>query len=158
MFKINFDPQRGLPDDVFLSVSQLVPLVCVDLLIENDSGKKLLTWRTDQFYGPGWHLPGGILRFKEKICTRAKITIKKELDCGLCDLEGPIDHHEQISSERNLRGHFIAFLYRCRLCDPPREDMQFRDDIRMNGSWQWHSCFPDNMIKQHIVYKKYFTV
>ena len=53
------DPRRGLPDDVFLFVSRIVPLVNVDLLIQDDRSRTLLTWRDDEFFGPGWHVPGG---------------------------------------------------------------------------------------------------
>ena len=38
------DPRRGLPDDVFLFVSRIVPLVNVDLLIQDDRSRTLLTW------------------------------------------------------------------------------------------------------------------
>ena len=48
---------------------ELTPLVNVDLLIK-DSGRTLLTWRDDEFYGPGWHIPGGILGFKERALDR----------------------------------------------------------------------------------------
>ena len=60
----------GLPTDVFYFVSQLTPLINVDLLVKNKSGQVLLTWRDDRFYGPAWHIPGGIIRFKEKIEDR----------------------------------------------------------------------------------------
>ena len=54
------DPKRGLPEDVFLFVSRIIPLIAVDLLIQDDRSRTLLTWRDDEFYGPGWHAPGGI--------------------------------------------------------------------------------------------------
>ena len=59
------DSRAGLPDDIFYLVSRLTPMINVDLLIVNERNEKLLTWREDQFYGPGWHIPGGIIRFKE---------------------------------------------------------------------------------------------
>ena len=58
--------------DRFLLVSQLTPLVNVELLIDDKEKGSLLTWRHDEFYGPGWHLPGGIVRFKELASTRIK--------------------------------------------------------------------------------------
>jgi colanic acid biosynthesis protein WcaH len=59
------DAQKGLPQELFYFVSQLTPMVNVDLLIKNQKGQTLLTWRDDQFYGSAWHIPGGIIRFKE---------------------------------------------------------------------------------------------
>ena len=62
--------QTGLPEELFYFVSQLTPLINVDLLIKNQQGQTLLTWRDDRFHGPAWHIPGGIIRFKEKIEDR----------------------------------------------------------------------------------------
>ena len=73
------NPREGLPKDVFLLVSAITPLINVDLLIQNDDGETLLTWREDEFYGPGWHVPGGIVRFKEKFSTRIDEVARSEL-------------------------------------------------------------------------------
>lgn len=50
--------KQGLPQEVFYFVSELTPLINVDLLIKDKSGRTLLTWRDDKFYGPAWHIPG----------------------------------------------------------------------------------------------------
>ena len=50
---------NGLPHDLFVFVSRLTPLVNVDLLIQDPHHGTLLTWRHDETYGPGWHVPGG---------------------------------------------------------------------------------------------------
>jgi hypothetical protein len=49
----------GLPEELFLFVSRITPLINVDLLIQDDGRRTLLTWRSDRFFGPGWHVPGG---------------------------------------------------------------------------------------------------
>lgn len=59
--------KAGLPQEAFYFVSQLTPMINVDLLVKNKLGQTLLTWRDDKFYGPAWHIPGGIIRFKEKL-------------------------------------------------------------------------------------------
>ena len=73
------DARHGLPQDVFLLISELTPLVNVDLLIHNSAGQTLLTWRADELYGPGWHIPGGIIRFKEKARDRISKVADEEL-------------------------------------------------------------------------------
>jgi hypothetical protein len=52
------DPRSGLPEELFLFVSRLVPMVNVDLFISDDQGRVLLTWRDDEIFGAGWHVPG----------------------------------------------------------------------------------------------------
>ncbi|MDB4264988.1 hypothetical protein N9893_02880, partial [bacterium] len=61
---------EGLPDEVFYFVSRTTPLVNVDLLIKDEDGRTLLAWRDDLYSGTGWHVPGGIVRFKETFESR----------------------------------------------------------------------------------------
>ena len=56
---------QDLPEELFRFISTISPLVNVDLLIKDDTNRTLLTWRDDEHYGAGWHVPGGIIRFKE---------------------------------------------------------------------------------------------
>ena len=63
------DPHRGLPEELFLFVSRITPLVNVDLLIQDDRGHTLLTWRDDEFHGAGWHVPGGSSGSKRRLPT-----------------------------------------------------------------------------------------
>src|SRR5258705_8683005 len=56
---------RALPEELFLFISRITPLINVDLLIQDYGKGTLLTWRSDRFFGPGWHVPGGIIRHKE---------------------------------------------------------------------------------------------
>jgi hypothetical protein len=64
------NPQNGLPDELFLFISRMTPLINVDLLIKDAQGRTLLTWRDDVFYGAAWHVPGGIIRYKERAADR----------------------------------------------------------------------------------------
>src|SRR3954451_13793393 len=63
------EPVDGLPEEFFLFLSRYTPIVNVDLLIQEaigeDRRRTLLTWRDDETYGAGWHVPGGIIRYKE---------------------------------------------------------------------------------------------
>ena len=150
------NPTVGLPDEIFYFVSSITPLVCVDLLIKKEKGI-LLTWRQDEFYGPGWHLPGGVMRFKEKAHLRIIKTAKKELGVPVKIItKKPINIAEQINSKRDIRGHFIALLYRCDLSSELPLEKKFSIKKKDNGTWKWHKRFPKNMIKQHYIYKDFF--
>ena len=39
----------------------------------------LLAWRDDHLNGKGWHIPGGIIRFKESIKKRINEVAKNEI-------------------------------------------------------------------------------
>ena len=73
------DPKRGLPEEIFQLVSRLTPLLSVDLLFKTIRRRTLLTWRHDAAYGPGWHVPGGIVRYKELAMDRIHAVARGEL-------------------------------------------------------------------------------
>src|SRR5215470_6868925 len=76
-------PERGLPNEFFRFLSRLMPLVNVDLLIVDERLGTLLTWRDDENYGPGWHVPGGIIRYRETAEARICQTAQDELGTGV---------------------------------------------------------------------------
>lgn len=143
---------RGLPEEVFLLASSLTPMINVDLLIQDDDGRTLLTWRHDRFYGPGWHIPGGIIRFKESAASRIAAVAASELGATVSAGDTPIGLHEITNPERDVRGHFISLLYACRLGSPLDETRRFSADAPRNGDWAWHNHAPDNLIAQQRIY------
>jgi ADP-ribose pyrophosphatase YjhB (NUDIX family) len=150
------DAKNGLPQELFYFVSQLTPLVNVDLLIKNKSGQTLLTWRQDQFYGPAWHIPGGIVRFKERIEDRIIKVAKTEVGCGVKFSPDSICFR-QIISERNVRGHFISLLYLCELDGAPELSKQCYSSTPTNGQWHWHDIAPDNLLSCHEPYRQFIN-
>src|SRR5882724_749356 len=111
------DPRRGLPEELFLLISRLTPLINVDLLIHDEAGRTLLTWRDDEFFGAGWHLPGGVIRYKERATDRVRACALDELGAEVAFEPLPILVSETIR-EPNERGHLISLLYLCRLVSP----------------------------------------
>src|SRR5947209_6885664 len=101
------DPRRGLPLEIFELVSRIAPLVNVDLLIQ-DAGRTLLTWRDDEHFGAGWHVPGGIIRYKERADHRIRECARLELGAEVMFDPEPILVSEFIREEQNTRGHFIS--------------------------------------------------
>jgi colanic acid biosynthesis protein WcaH len=51
---------------LYVYIRKLTPLVNVDLLIKHAKGRTLLSWRNDGCSGTGWHIPAGIVRFREE--------------------------------------------------------------------------------------------
>jgi colanic acid biosynthesis protein WcaH len=147
------DARAGLPDSVFFGVSRLTPLVNVDLLVVGDHGEKLLTWRHDRFYGPGWHVPGGIIRFKERLADRAQAVARLELGAEVEAEPEPLAIREIMHATRDVRGHFISVLLRCKLCSPPAPALQAPAEGAVHpGQWRWFEDAPGDLIPQHAPY------
>ena len=143
---------RGLPEDVFLLVSSLTPMINVDLLIQDEARRTLLTWRHDRFYGPGWHIPGGIIRFKESAAQRITAVAAGELGAQVGFDPIPLGVHEITNPNRDVRGHFISLLYACRLESPLDEGRRFNPAAPRNGDWAWHEHAPADLIHQQRIY------
>ena len=107
------DPSQGLPEEVFCYISKMTPLVNVDLLIKDERGRTLLSWRNDPYAGKGWHVPGGIVRFRESLEARAKKVAEIEIGTILDFEKVPIAVNQFICPEQPVRSHFISFLYKC---------------------------------------------
>jgi len=144
-----------LPIDVFYFVSQLTPLINVDLLIKNKKGQVLLTWRDDCFYGPAWHIPGGIIRFKEKIEYRIERVAQLELGATVNFAAEPINICGLINSERDVRGHFISMLYLCELTSEPINEKSYINGEPKQGQWTWFDKAPENLLKVHESFRKF---
>ena len=147
------DSTAGLPEDVFRLVCRLTPMVNVDLLIRNDRSETLLIWRDDGLY-LGWHVPGGIVRFKERMADRIAEVARIELDSAVTVNGGAIAVNE-IITDWAVRGHFISFLFDCVLVRPPSERLHHRGGAPAHGQWAWHARCPDDIIESHQRYRRF---
>jgi len=151
------DAKTGLGRDVFHFISSLTPVVNVDLLVKNSRQETLLTWRADEFYGPGWHLPGGVVRFKEDPRARIQKVALSELGCSVrCD-EAPLTVRSQTADDRDVRGHFLSLLFSCDLKTLPSPSLQALGEIPSNGQWRWHKKAPHNLVSVHESFRIYIN-
>jgi ADP-ribose pyrophosphatase YjhB (NUDIX family) len=149
------DPRRGLPEDVFRFVSGITPLVNVDLLIQDDRGRLLLTWRDDEHFGAGWHVPGGIIRYKEASADRVRACAREELAADISFDPAPICVTETILESRD-RGHAVSLLFRCRLVTPPDPAREAVTATPSAGQWRWHQGAPPDLIDVQSGYARFF--
>jgi len=149
------NPTTGLPEDLFLFVSRITPLVNVDLLIKNEQNHTLLTWRDDSYHPAGWHVPGGIVRFKESFATRIKAVAAGELGAKVNFKGEPLAMNEVILPSLTTRGHAISFLYECRLIGSPDKKLKYVGGIPKPGEWTWHDKCPENIISVHEMYRRF---
>ncbi len=148
------DATKGLPEEIFLFSTEITPMVNVDLVIRNNLGEILLSWREDEYCGQGWHIPGGIVRYKELLEERIDKVALEEVGCRVITNYKAVEVKELVTNQ-SIRGHFISFIYECRV----PEDYQINNkDIKKGtvGFLEWHKAFPDNMVPVHAFYKDYF--
>ncbi len=149
------NPKLGLPEDFFLFLTRVTPMINVDLLIKNHKKETLLTWRQPgEKYPAGWHVPGGIIRFNEKAINRVSKVAKLELGCSVKSSLRPIFIKEIFLRQRN-RSHFISLLYKCTLRTNPNIKLKYDSGQPKPGQWMWHKKCPKNLIKPHKIYKKF---
>ena len=148
------NPSDGLPDDVFYYISRNTPLVNVELLIKDEKNRTLLSWRDDQYCGQGWHIPGGIVRFKETLITRVKKVAETEIGTSVAYATSPVAIKEIILNDRVIRGHFISFLYKCFLSSTFIPENKGIPPFSA-GYLKWHDSCPDDLLKIHDVYREY---
>ena len=149
------DARLGLASDVFLMVSRMTPMVNVDLLIQDDAGRTLLTWRDETFFGHGWHLPGGVIRFKEQAADRIRACARHELGVDVTHDAEPLMILETVRESRD-RGHLISLLYRCRLSGDLDERHRAAGETPTAGAWRWFSQSPPNMVEVQAPYARFF--
>lgn len=157
LYKI--EAEIGLPEEIFLAVSSLMPIPNVDLLIRDKEGRILLSWRDDIFFGTGWHIPGGCIRFKETMLERVQETARSELHTEVLVNPNPlavrdviIDKEKNEQPTQKKRAHHLAVLYECYL--PKGYDIDNGDLEETDvGYLKWFKTIPDNILKVHDCYK-----
>lgn len=153
--KYIINPTEGLPEELFLFFSRNTPLVNVDLLIKNSMDQILLTWRNDKFYR-GWHIPGGIVRYKETFEKRINFVAKNELNSSVKYNPVPIDINELFDQKNDERGHFISLLFECHLVSQLDPKKKNENIIPNHGEWKWHNSCPNNLLDVQECYRKFF--
>lgn len=146
------DPKKGLPDDIFYFIGRMTPYVNVDLLIQSPIHGTLLTWREDLNTGSGWHIPGGIIRFKEKIKDRIFKVGITEIGINILKFKGPLEFSQLISHKKE-RSHFISLLYQCEITVS-----QLKEILRIckkNKGIKFFKKVPKKMLKLQVNYKKF---
>lgn len=155
---ITLNPNNGLPEELFLLVSGLVPLPNVDLLIVNNKKQILLSRRNDGYFEKSWHIPGGCLRYGESLEERVHKTAIVELGTDVSFDTEPISVKNVIRGyDYNLehyreRGHNVAILYRCYFPNGFEINNKGKSE-EDNGYLKWFDKLPNDFMSIQMVYK-----
>lgn len=135
-----------LPENEFLYISSRTPLINADMLILDENGDVILSWRDDEYCGIGWHIPGGIIRHGETMRERLETTAEREI--GLIpEFEDSPCKITEIFLEQEYRNHFISHLFRGR-CS--RTAVKTVEQPVNPGDLRWFDHYP----KEGIVYSQ----
>ena len=153
------DAANGLPEKLFLAISMLMPVPNIDLLILNQEGQILLSWRDDEYFGKGWHIPGGCIRFKETMLERAIETARIELHTEVEINPEPLAIRDVIVGKNEptpkVRAHHLAVLFECKL--PEEYQIDNRGMAEGDAGYlKWFGKIPNNILKVHDCYKDIF--
>lgn len=148
------DPSKGLPEEIFLLTSRITPLINVDLLIKNKNRQTILTWRDDGFSAAGWHVPGGIIRYKESLAERIKSVAALELGAKVKFSATPLIIREVIVPSFRNRAHAISFLYECALTKAPDKNLKYVKGAPKQGQWAWFDKCPRDLLYFHRMYRR----
>ena len=117
------NPSKGLPEDIFYLAGRLTPFINVDLLVQDDLGRTLLSWRDESLFEnnlrSAWHIPGGIIRLRETISERLHKVAMNEMGGKLISFsKEPLKVGQFIDHHTKNRSHHIGLLYKCKLGFP----------------------------------------
>jgi hypothetical protein len=150
------NPSEGLPDEVFYFIGRITPFINVDLLIKDPSRGILMTWRNDEHSGQGWHLPGGIIRFRESIKHRVNEVARLELNSKINKIsKNPLRINQIINPLIKERSHFISLLYKCNLTIDSDEQLSKTIELD-NNLINYFKKIPNNILKNHLIYSDLF--
>jgi len=138
--------EKGLTNDMFLFVSTITPLINVDLLIMDENGRILLSWRDDEHCGTGWHIPGSIIRHGESILDRLHLCATEEIGADIEFGDVPVKISE-IFLDQDERNHFISLLFQGHI--DSNTDISVIPDNTVNysvGDLKWFDAYPDEGI------------
>ena len=161
MSRLGISARTGLGTELFHFVSSLTPIVNVDLLVYNTKGQFLLAMRDDPYCGKGWHVPGGCVRFKEKLDTRIRMVAKSELNLTdfIYDKE-PLKVFEIMWEDglRHLenddeRAHFITLVFKCFAPESYSIDNRGKHESD-TGYLRWFDELPENLLPIQKCYRE----
>lgn len=132
-----------------------MPVANIDLFITNSKGEVLLSWRDDNFYGCGWHIPGGCIRIRETIEERVQKTAIDEIGCRVKYDKNPIvvresfvEHDRPWLSDQLERSHNISLLFSAELEDGFVFDNGTKSEHEV-GYLRWFNMMPDDLLAAH---------
>ena len=126
------DKER-LSDEEFRNIFSKVPRLCIDIVINDSSGRILLTKRAIEPYFGEWHIPGGSVRFHETLEDAVKRIAKEELGIKIKPVK--LLGFMEFLKEDKERRHSVSLVFQAEIIageitlDKQAADFGFFEDI-----------------------------
>ncbi|WP_024299882.1 GDP-mannose mannosyl hydrolase [Methylomicrobium lacus] len=116
-----------LSDRDFLEVIERTPLVSIDLVIQDDAGRVLLGWRTNEPAKNTWFVPGGRIRKNETLDAAFLRLTAAELGKAV-DLEEAVPlgaythlYETNFAEVSGIGTHYVVLAYALRRAELPEQ-------------------------------------
>ena len=105
-----------IPLEQYLNITKLVPIVCVDIVIQNNTTNQfLLLYRTNDPLSGTWWVPGGRILKEENAIQACKRKLYEELSIN-CDAFNFLGYYEEIFNSDPIgsftKYHTISLVFR----------------------------------------------
>lgn len=106
-----------IPTRTYKKIIELLPILCVDVVIANEQGEYLLVKRGNEPLKGAWWVPGGRVLKGEQLEHAAKRKVKEELGIRI-KVERPVGYYEdkyrENSFDLNTELHTIGMVFLAR--------------------------------------------
>lgn len=101
-----------IPDQIYSQIVHLMPIPCVDLLVEDENGRILMIKRANEPAKGQWWFPGGRVQFLETRAQAARRKLKEECSLEVFQMKemGTYDVILDMQDDTNPR-HGITTLF-----------------------------------------------
>jgi len=147
-----------IPKDNFLEIIDQVPLVSIDLIIENANQQYLLGMRNNKPAQGSWFVPGGRIRKNETIAAALARISMAELGVAMtleyAELLGTYDHiyDDNYHGLPDINTHYVVLGYKVKL---PTDQNITLDEQHSDIKWfTKDALLADNAVHQNT--KNYF--
>jgi len=136
--------KRPLPEKEFFDIYSKVTKLVVGLVIKNEKGI-LLTLRKKNGWINQWHIPGGIVHYREAIKDTVKRIAKEELgvDVSIKKILGYIEYFSEIE-ERGF-GYTVGLVFSV---DPENNNFLEGDSKKV----EFFKSLPENTVQEEKVF------
>ena len=109
-----------IPEDLYRKIVRLMPIVCVDLLIKDRTGRFLLLKRNNQPAKDQWWFPGGRVHMNESFLEAVRRKAIQECGLTLCGDPISMGFFELFFDEGDINYHSVTNLFATTVDECPR--------------------------------------